>query len=141
MRCGAAYNPCRSPCRRKRHWCASLGTASRSSSCAIEKVGIARHDLHVLGGDAVGLAHHLVLVREHDRSERPHLGAPGQALDPPWPRAQPCDGMLFEIEAYNRMIPTEDRREGIRCGGKLIAAWPPSLGDCYRSRSRRLQRC
>src|SRR6266496_858606 len=27
MRCGAAYNSCRSPCRRKRHWCASLGTA------------------------------------------------------------------------------------------------------------------
>jgi enoyl-CoA hydratase len=24
-----------------------------------------------------------------------------------------ADGMLFEIEAYNRMIPTEDRREGI----------------------------
>jgi enoyl-CoA hydratase len=23
------------------------------------------------------------------------------------------DGMLFEIEAYNRMVPTEDRREGI----------------------------
>ncbi len=23
------------------------------------------------------------------------------------------DGMAFEIEAYNRMIPTEDRREGI----------------------------
>lgn len=23
------------------------------------------------------------------------------------------DGMLFEIEAYNRMIPTEDRREGV----------------------------
>ena len=25
-----------------------------------------------------------------------------------------ADGMLFEIEAYNRMVPTEDRREGIR---------------------------
>jgi enoyl-CoA hydratase/carnithine racemase len=25
-----------------------------------------------------------------------------------------ADGMLFEIEAYNRMIPTEDRREGIQ---------------------------
>ncbi|HEY0352885.1 MAG TPA: enoyl-CoA hydratase-related protein, partial [Enterovirga sp.] len=24
-----------------------------------------------------------------------------------------ADGMLFEIEAYNRMVPTEDRREGI----------------------------
>lgn len=24
------------------------------------------------------------------------------------------DGMLFEIEAYNRMVPSEDRREGIR---------------------------
>jgi len=24
-----------------------------------------------------------------------------------------ADGMLFEIEAYNRMIPTEDRREGV----------------------------
>ena len=24
------------------------------------------------------------------------------------------DGMMFEIEAYNRMVPTEDRREGIR---------------------------
>ena len=23
-------------------------------------------------------------------------------------------GMMFEIEAYNRMVPTEDRREGIR---------------------------
>ena len=23
------------------------------------------------------------------------------------------DGMLFEIEAYNRMVPTEDRREGV----------------------------
>ena len=22
-------------------------------------------------------------------------------------------GMMFEIEAYNRMVPTEDRREGI----------------------------
>ncbi len=31
-----------------------------------EKVGITRHDLHVLGGDAVGLAHHLVLVRADD---------------------------------------------------------------------------
>lgn len=25
-----------------------------------------------------------------------------------------ADGMLFEIEAYNRTVPTEDRREGIR---------------------------
>jgi enoyl-CoA hydratase len=25
-----------------------------------------------------------------------------------------ASGMMFEIEAYNRMIPTEDRREGIR---------------------------
>ncbi|MDQ2801851.1 MAG: enoyl-CoA hydratase-related protein [Pseudomonadota bacterium] len=25
-----------------------------------------------------------------------------------------ANGMLFEIEAYNRMVPTEDRREGIR---------------------------
>jgi enoyl-CoA hydratase len=25
-----------------------------------------------------------------------------------------ADGMLFEIEAYNRMVPTEDRREGVR---------------------------
>jgi enoyl-CoA hydratase/carnithine racemase len=24
-----------------------------------------------------------------------------------------ADGMLFEIEAYNRMVPTEDRREGV----------------------------
>jgi enoyl-CoA hydratase/carnithine racemase len=24
-----------------------------------------------------------------------------------------ADGMLFEIEAYNRMVPTDDRREGI----------------------------
>ena len=24
-----------------------------------------------------------------------------------------ADGMLFEIEAYNRLVPTEDRREGI----------------------------
>jgi enoyl-CoA hydratase len=24
-----------------------------------------------------------------------------------------ADGMLFEVEAYNRMVPTEDRREGI----------------------------
>ncbi len=24
-----------------------------------------------------------------------------------------ADGMLFEIEAYNRMVPTGDRREGI----------------------------
>ena len=24
-----------------------------------------------------------------------------------------ADGMLFEIEAYNRMVPTEDRRDGI----------------------------
>jgi enoyl-CoA hydratase/carnithine racemase len=23
-------------------------------------------------------------------------------------------GMMFEIEAYNRMVPTDDRREGIR---------------------------
>jgi enoyl-CoA hydratase/carnithine racemase len=23
-------------------------------------------------------------------------------------------GMMFEIEAYNRMVPSEDRREGIR---------------------------
>jgi len=23
------------------------------------------------------------------------------------------NGMLFEIEAYNRMVPTEDRREGV----------------------------
>ena len=23
------------------------------------------------------------------------------------------DGLAFEIEAYNRMIPTEDRREGV----------------------------
>ena len=23
------------------------------------------------------------------------------------------DGLAFEIEAYNRMVPTEDRREGI----------------------------
>ena len=23
--------------------------------------------------------------------------------------------MMFEIEAYNRMVPTEDRREGIGC--------------------------
>ena len=23
------------------------------------------------------------------------------------------DGLAYEIEAYNRMIPTEDRREGI----------------------------
>ena len=23
-------------------------------------------------------------------------------------------GMMFEIEAYNRMVPTEDRREGIK---------------------------
>ncbi len=22
-------------------------------------------------------------------------------------------GMMFEIEAYNRMVPTEDRREGV----------------------------
>ena len=26
----------------------------------------------------------------------------------------PASGMMFEIEAYNRMVPTEDRREGIR---------------------------
>ncbi|KMO19904.1 enoyl-CoA hydratase/isomerase family protein [Methylobacterium platani] len=25
-----------------------------------------------------------------------------------------ADGMLFEVEAYNRMVPTEDRREGVR---------------------------
>jgi enoyl-CoA hydratase len=25
-----------------------------------------------------------------------------------------ASGMMFEIEAYNRMVPTEDRREGIR---------------------------
>jgi enoyl-CoA hydratase len=25
-----------------------------------------------------------------------------------------CDGLAFEIEAYNRMVPTEDRREGIQ---------------------------
>jgi enoyl-CoA hydratase/carnithine racemase len=24
------------------------------------------------------------------------------------------NAMMFEIEAYNRMVPTEDRREGIR---------------------------
>jgi enoyl-CoA hydratase/carnithine racemase len=24
-----------------------------------------------------------------------------------------ASGMMFEIEAYNRMVPTEDRREGI----------------------------
>ncbi len=24
------------------------------------------------------------------------------------------DGLAFEIEAYNRMVPTEDRREGVR---------------------------
>jgi enoyl-CoA hydratase len=24
-----------------------------------------------------------------------------------------ADGLAFEIEAYNRMVPTEDRREGI----------------------------
>ena len=24
-----------------------------------------------------------------------------------------ADGLLFEIEAYNRMVPTEDRREGV----------------------------
>ena len=23
------------------------------------------------------------------------------------------DGLVFEIEAYNRMVPTEDRREGV----------------------------
>ena len=25
-----------------------------------------------------------------------------------------ASGMMFEIEAYNRMVPTEDRREGVR---------------------------
>ena len=25
-----------------------------------------------------------------------------------------ASGMMFEIEAYNRMVPTDDRREGIR---------------------------
>jgi enoyl-CoA hydratase/carnithine racemase len=24
-----------------------------------------------------------------------------------------ADGLLFEIEAYNRMVPTQDRREGV----------------------------
>jgi enoyl-CoA hydratase len=24
-----------------------------------------------------------------------------------------ADGLLFEVEAYNRMVPTEDRREGV----------------------------
>ena len=24
------------------------------------------------------------------------------------------DGLAFEIEAYNRLVPTEDRREGVR---------------------------
>ena len=28
-------------------------------------------------------------------------------------------GMMFEIEAYNRMVPTEDRREGIRAGAVM----------------------
>jgi len=25
-----------------------------------------------------------------------------------------ADGLAFEIEAYNRLVPTEDRREGVR---------------------------
>ena len=25
-----------------------------------------------------------------------------------------ADGLTFEIEAYNRLVPTEDRREGVR---------------------------
>ena len=25
-----------------------------------------------------------------------------------------ASGMMFEIEAYNRMVPTDDRREGVR---------------------------
>ena len=25
-----------------------------------------------------------------------------------------ADGLAFEIEAYNRMVPTEDRHEGVR---------------------------
>ncbi len=36
--------------------------------------------------------------------------------------------MLFEIEAYNRMIPTEDRREGIRCGGEPDSRLATELG-------------
>lgn len=29
-----------------------------------------------------------------------------------------ADGLLFEIEAYNRMVPTEDRREGVAAFGE-----------------------
>lgn len=42
-----------------------------------------------------------ISIRQAKRSM--HYGA-GMSL---------ADGMLFEIEAYNRMVPTEDRREGI----------------------------
>ena len=31
-----------------------------------EEIGVPRHHLHVLGGNAVGLAHHLVAVLAHD---------------------------------------------------------------------------
>jgi enoyl-CoA hydratase/carnithine racemase len=33
-----------------------------------------------------------------------------------------ADGLAFEIEAYNRTVPTEDRREGVRAFNEKRAA-------------------
>ncbi len=52
--------------------------------------------------------------RRDDRQQRADFHAPDQAVGELRSEHGPASGMMFEIEAYNRMVPTEDRREGIR---------------------------
>ena len=50
--------------------------------------------------------------RGGDRRQRADFGAADQAVGDDG-LDMDLDGLMFEIEAYNRMVPTEDRREGV----------------------------
>ena len=52
--------------------------------------------------------------RRADRPQRADLRPAGKTVDPSRPAIVAARSALhFEIEAYNRMVPTEDRREGV----------------------------
>ncbi len=53
--------------------------------------------------------------RPHHRRQRADLGAPDQEGDPCFGvQTDLTTGLAFEVQAYDRMISTEDRHEGVR---------------------------